>query len=93
MAEAFVKRGLATTVVELLPDVMAVMDHDFSALVVRELEKNGVKVLTGAGVKAVLPAERQVELSDGRRVAADVVNVTGGYLSILAEGGFVLENT
>jgi NADPH-dependent 2,4-dienoyl-CoA reductase/sulfur reductase-like enzyme/rhodanese-related sulfurtransferase len=73
MAEAFRRRELTTTVVELLPQVMSNMDPDLSARVAAELGSNGVRVLTGVGVKAVLPAERQVELSDGRRLAADLV--------------------
>lgn len=73
MAEAFRKRGLATTVVELLPSVMAVMDPEFGAQISQELTGHGVTVLTGVGVKAVLPDERQVELSDGRRLPADLV--------------------
>jgi len=50
MAEAFRARGLATTVVELLPAVMATMDREFGVLVQRELEASGVKVLTGVGL-------------------------------------------
>jgi NADPH-dependent 2,4-dienoyl-CoA reductase/sulfur reductase-like enzyme/rhodanese-related sulfurtransferase len=73
MAEAFRKRGLVTTVIELLPSVMAVMDPEFGAQIAQELAANDVCVLTGVGVKAVLPDERQVELADGRRIAADVV--------------------
>jgi NADPH-dependent 2,4-dienoyl-CoA reductase/sulfur reductase-like enzyme/rhodanese-related sulfurtransferase len=73
MAEAFRKRGLQTTVVELLPTVMSLMDRPFGVQVQRELEANGVQVITGAGVKAVAPAAREVELSDGRRIPADLV--------------------
>ncbi|HET9552078.1 MAG TPA: FAD-dependent oxidoreductase [Anaeromyxobacteraceae bacterium] len=73
MAEAFAKRGLATTVVELLPTVMAVMDRPFGRLVEGELRRNGVEVLTGAGVKAIHPGDRTVELSDGRRLPAGLV--------------------
>jgi NADPH-dependent 2,4-dienoyl-CoA reductase/sulfur reductase-like enzyme/rhodanese-related sulfurtransferase len=73
MAEAFRMRGIETTVVELLPSVMAVMDPDIGARVAAELEANGVKVLTGVGVKAVDVSGRAVELSDGRRIPADLV--------------------
>ncbi|HET6439450.1 MAG TPA: FAD-dependent oxidoreductase [Anaeromyxobacter sp.] len=73
MAEAFRKRGVATTVVELLPTVMGLMDREFGARVAAELEANGVKVITGAGVKAVLPASREVELVDGRKLPAELV--------------------
>ena len=78
MAEAFRKRGLATTVVELLPSVMPAMDCDLGAFVAGELAKNGVQVLTGVSVQTVLPNERMIELSDGRRLPADLVLVSVG---------------
>jgi NADPH-dependent 2,4-dienoyl-CoA reductase/sulfur reductase-like enzyme/rhodanese-related sulfurtransferase len=73
MAEAFRKRGLATTIVELQPSVMSVMDPEFGAQVAKELEHGGVQVLTRVGVKAVGVDDKTVELSDGRRVKADLV--------------------
>jgi NADPH-dependent 2,4-dienoyl-CoA reductase/sulfur reductase-like enzyme/rhodanese-related sulfurtransferase len=73
MAEAFRQRGLETTVVELLPTVMGVMDRELGVAVGRELEANGVKVVTGVGLKAVHGGERTVELADGRRLPADLV--------------------
>ena len=73
MAEAFARRGLATTVVELLPTVMGTMDPEFGRCIARELAASGVPVLTGVGVRAVHPAERAVELSDGRRLPAELV--------------------
>lgn len=71
MAEAFQKRGLATTVIELQPTVMAMMDREFGSLIAAELEANGVTVVNGVGVQAV--RERSVELSDGRAIPADLV--------------------
>jgi NADPH-dependent 2,4-dienoyl-CoA reductase/sulfur reductase-like enzyme/rhodanese-related sulfurtransferase len=71
MAEALKKRGLATTVVELLPSVMATMDPEFGHQVVSVLEANGVKVLTGVKVESV--ADSTVVLGDGRRLPADLV--------------------
>ena len=73
MAEAFRQRGLATTVVELLPTVMGVMDRAFGVAIAHELEAHGVNVVTAVGVKAVHGDERTVELSDGRRIPADLV--------------------
>jgi len=59
MAEAFRKRGLESTVVELLPTVMSLMDRSFGVQVARELRKHVVTVITGAGVKAVLGPARK----------------------------------
>jgi NADPH-dependent 2,4-dienoyl-CoA reductase/sulfur reductase-like enzyme/rhodanese-related sulfurtransferase len=103
MAEAFRKRGLATTIVELLPSVMAVMDRDLGTLVTRELENNGVRVIAGAAVQAIIPAERAVELSNGQRLPADLVLFSVGVrpeialakrigLAIGPSGGLVVDD-
>jgi len=73
MAEAFVRRGIATTVVELLPRVMSTMDPEFGGLIAARLEAHGVRVVTGTGVKAVHAESPEVELGDGTRVPAEVV--------------------
>jgi NADPH-dependent 2,4-dienoyl-CoA reductase/sulfur reductase-like enzyme/rhodanese-related sulfurtransferase len=92
MAEALRRRGLETTVVELLPTVMAVMDREFGVQVAGELAAHGVQVITGAGVKAVL-ADRTVELSDGRVIPADLVLFSVGVrpeLSLARSAGLTL---
>jgi NADPH-dependent 2,4-dienoyl-CoA reductase/sulfur reductase-like enzyme/rhodanese-related sulfurtransferase len=73
MAEAFVQRGIATAVVELLPRLMSAMDPEFGGLIAARLEAHGVRVVTGTGVKAVRAEPREVELGDGSRLPADVV--------------------
>ncbi|OHD73898.1 MAG: CoA-disulfide reductase [Spirochaetes bacterium RBG_16_67_19] len=78
MAEAFARRGIAVTVVEMLPRVMAGMDPEFGGLIAGRLAAHGVTVLTGAGLKAVLPASREVELADGRRLPAALVLLSVG---------------
>lgn len=88
MAEAFQKRGLATTVVELQASVMAVMDREFGQLITTELASNGVQVVTSAGVQAV--RERSVLLSDGREIPADLVLFSVGVrpeLTLAKEAG------
>jgi NADPH-dependent 2,4-dienoyl-CoA reductase/sulfur reductase-like enzyme/rhodanese-related sulfurtransferase len=92
MAEAFRSRGLETTVVELLPTVMGVMDREFGVQVAAELAAHGVQVLTGVGVKAV-GADRTVELSDGRRLPADLVLFSVGVrpeLTLVKSAGLTL---
>jgi NADPH-dependent 2,4-dienoyl-CoA reductase/sulfur reductase-like enzyme/rhodanese-related sulfurtransferase len=92
MAEAFRSRGLETTVVELLPTVMGVMDREFGVQVAAELGANGVQVLTGVGVKAV-GSDKTVELSDGRRLPADLVLFSVGVrpeLTLVKSAGLTL---
>ena len=71
MAEALHKRGLATTVVELLPSVMAMMDPDIGHQIAGVLDANGVKVLTSTKVESIV--DRSVVIGDGRHLPADLV--------------------
>jgi NADPH-dependent 2,4-dienoyl-CoA reductase/sulfur reductase-like enzyme/rhodanese-related sulfurtransferase len=73
MAEAFRRREIDTTIVELLPSTMPSMDPQFGNAIASELTANGVGVVTGVSVRSVLPESKEVELSDGRRVPADLV--------------------
>jgi NADPH-dependent 2,4-dienoyl-CoA reductase/sulfur reductase-like enzyme/rhodanese-related sulfurtransferase len=102
MAEAFAKRAVATTIVELLPQVMVTMDPEFGGMVERRLEAHGVTVRTGIGIKAIHPDSAEVELSDGARLPAAIVLVSVGVrpelglaraagLSIGASGGLVVD--
>ena len=96
MAEALRKRGLEVTVVELLPTVMAVMDAEVGHRVQGELEANGVRVVTGVGVKAIPPDRKTLELADGRTVPADVVLLSVGVrpeLSLAKAAGLELGPT
>jgi NADPH-dependent 2,4-dienoyl-CoA reductase/sulfur reductase-like enzyme/rhodanese-related sulfurtransferase len=78
MAEAFYKRGVATTVVELLPRVMSAMDPEFGAMIARCLEANGVRVRTGVGVKSIDHCASSVELTDGSKVPGAIVLMATG---------------
>ena len=78
MAEAFRVRGLATTVVELQPRVMPMMDPEFGAMIAAKLEEHGVRVLTGLGLRAVHGDAGEAELSDGRVVDAGLVLLSIG---------------
>ena len=96
MAEAFAKRGIATTVVELLPKVMSAMDPEFGSLIAQQLEAHGVRVLTGVGLKAVHSSAREAELEDGRRIPAAVVLLSVGVkpeLQLAMQAGLALGET
>ncbi len=78
MAEAFSKRGVATTVVELLPRVMPVLDPELGAMIAQRLEAHGVRVVTGVGIATVHSSCGEVELSDGRRIPGALVLLAVG---------------
>ena len=101
MAEALHKRGLATTVVELLPSVMATMDAEMGRQVAAALVDKGVQVVTSAKVEAIV--DHAVVLGDGRRLPADLVLFSVGVrpeltlartagLDIGASGGLVVDD-
>ncbi|MFZ5442438.1 MAG: FAD-dependent oxidoreductase [Myxococcota bacterium] len=76
MAEALHARQVKTTVVELAPTVMNVMDAEFGRQVQGELERHHVGVVTGVGLKAI--GANEVELSDGRKLPAQLVLLSVG---------------
>jgi NADPH-dependent 2,4-dienoyl-CoA reductase/sulfur reductase-like enzyme/rhodanese-related sulfurtransferase len=103
MAEAFRERGLATTVVELMPRIMSTMDPEFGTMIAAKLAEHGVKVITGLGLKAIHPDEGTAELSDGSLVDAGIVLLSIGVrpelalakaagLTIGASGGLVVDD-
>ncbi len=96
VAEAFVHRGLAVTVVELADQVLAPLDPEMAAEVEEALRRGGVDVRTGTGLTAVHPVADgvEVELSDGGRVPADVVVLAVGVkpeTRLAREAGLALD--
>ncbi len=69
-------RGIATTVVEAAPQVLAPLDPEMAQLVSEELERHGVEVILGSSVVAI--NEHDVVLADGRKIPSDVVIVAIG---------------
>jgi NADPH-dependent 2,4-dienoyl-CoA reductase/sulfur reductase-like enzyme/rhodanese-related sulfurtransferase len=97
MAEAFKERGLATTVVELQPRIMSMMDSEFGAMIAAMLEEHGVRVITGLGLKAIRApepgSEGKAELSDGSLVDAGIVLLSIGVrpeLSLAKAAGLTI---
>lgn len=93
MAEAFHSRGLKVTVVELAPQVMVTMDKEFGERAKAHLQSHGISVETGVGLKAVLGDTKEVELSDGRHIGADLVLFSVGVrpeLALAKQAGLTL---
>ncbi len=82
MAEALSSRGVAVTVIELLPTVLSTFDPDMSELVERELRARGVIVRKGTGVEGFEPREGSFDLgyviAGGQRLEADLALVSIG---------------
>ncbi|MEI8095070.1 MAG: FAD-dependent oxidoreductase [Spirochaetales bacterium] len=93
MAEAFHARGLKVTVVELAPQIMITMDREFAERAKSHLQEHGVTIETGVGLKAVLADSHEVELSDGRKLPADLVLFSVGVrpeLTLVKQAGLTL---
>ena len=76
VCENLARLGIAVTLVEKLDQVTPGLDPDMAILVRAHLEKNGVKVYTGASV---------TEVGNGRVVLADGTRISSG-LTLLAAG-------
>lgn len=61
-AENLAERGIAVTLAEFAPQVMPPLDPEMALLVRDELEKGGVKVMTGVGVGSVLSSADGVKV-------------------------------
>ena len=103
MAEAFAKRGVETTVVELQPTLMPPMDHEFGHQIANAFIENGVHVSTGVSVTHIHGDNKNVQLSDGRRIPAELVLFAVGVrpelelakqagLAIGASGSLLVDN-
>jgi NADH oxidase (H2O2-forming) len=79
-AIALKERGLDTTVIELLPQVLPVMlDAEMAKLIQEMLEQRGLRIVTGKGVEEILGAEKTTAVSvSGEQISADIVVVATG---------------
>ena len=80
MAIALKERGLNTTVVELLPQVLPVMlDKDMAKLVHKMLVEKGLRIIVGKGLDEILGTEKVTSISvAGEQIPADIVVVATG---------------
>jgi NADH oxidase (H2O2-forming) len=74
MAVALTERGLKTTVVELLPQILPMMlDADMAKMVQEMLQERGINILTGKGVEEFLGTEKVTGImAGGEQINADL---------------------
>jgi len=100
LAENLTLRGVEVTVVELAEQVLAPLDPEMAWPVAEELARHGVVVHTGVAAQEVTATD--VLLSDGSKVAADLVVAATGVradsalaraagLAVGATGGIVVD--
>jgi nitrite reductase (NADH) large subunit len=80
-AHGLSQRGMAVTVVHLMPTLMErQLDEAAGYLLSEELQRRGQKILVGANTKAILGDGhvQAVELADGTRLDADIVVMAVG---------------
>jgi len=71
IAAAFVEKGIKTTVVELLPQILpGMLDEDMAKIVQENLEGKGIRIITGQGVNEILGTEK----ASGVSVAEEQIN-------------------
>ena len=77
---AFVERGLKTTVVELLPQILpAMLDKDVADFVQRDLERKGLRIIVGRSVEEILGDDKVTGVAvSGEQIQADMVVVATG---------------
>ncbi len=77
MADAFVQRELAMTVVEHGASVLKTVDENFGRKVLTELQQHGVQVITHVAIERIVQAGTQVRVmgSEGFSTTADLVLV------------------
>jgi len=91
MAENFVKLGLNTTIVELLPQVLAPVDKEIAKFAENELRANGCNLILNDGVSEF--SDSEILLNSGQRVPFDIVIMSIGVkprTSLAKEAGLEL---
>ncbi|WP_372593906.1 FAD-dependent oxidoreductase [Actinotalea sp.] len=82
-AEALRLRGLDVDLVDLAPHVLPPLDAELASLLDDELSSHGVTTRVGVAAEAIIPTRDadhpvEVRLSDGTRLAADIVVLSVG---------------
>ncbi len=91
LAENLRKRGMEVSLIEMLDQILPPLDKEMTTPLLQELRLNGVKVLLGLSAASIDASG--VVLSDGSRIAADLICLCAGVLprtEIAREAGLTL---
>lgn len=80
MAENLHKRGIKVTLVKQAPHVLPPLDEEMAAYIKKELEKQGVTVLTSDSAVAFLEKGRLIELASGKQLNTDLTLLSVGVV-------------
>ncbi|CAN2222733.1 HcaD Uncharacterized NAD(FAD)-dependent dehydrogenases [Candidatus Nanopelagicaceae bacterium] len=91
IAENLTHKGIATTIVEASPQLLAPLDPEMATLVAAEMKRNGVSL--HLGVSAAEISEKEVKLSDGNEVSAEMIILAIGVrpdIKLAKEAGLTI---
>lgn len=91
IAENLTHKGIATTVVEASPQLLAPLDPEMATLVAAEMKRNGVNL--HLGVSAAEISEKEVKLSDGTEISAEMIILAIGVrpdIKLAKEAGLTI---
>jgi NADPH-dependent 2,4-dienoyl-CoA reductase/sulfur reductase-like enzyme/rhodanese-related sulfurtransferase len=101
IAENLTHKGIATTIVEASPQLLAPLDPEMATLVAAEMKRNGVTLHLGVSASEI--SEKEVKLSDGTEISAEMIILAIGVrpdiklakeagLTIGTRGGIQVDN-
>ncbi|MDD5021229.1 MAG: FAD-dependent oxidoreductase [Endomicrobiaceae bacterium] len=76
MAENFIEMGFNTSLVELLPQILASVDSDIACFAQNEMRDHGCNLILNDGVKVF--GENELELNSGRKIQYDIAVLAVG---------------
>jgi len=97
MAESLVRLGKNVTIVELAPQILTLFDEDFAGILHQYLEKNGVRIFTSEGIKALRGNGKVMRVQTvSREIEADAVLMSLGIrpqVALAKQTGFRIGET
>ncbi len=78
VAENLVERGLKVSIVEKLPQIMAVYDPDMAMILENDLRDHGVELLLGKALVSIAEDGKSLSLDSGETIATDMIVLSIG---------------